>query len=591
MKRLFHPNQVLFIVQLCFLLFFMSLNAEASNDTLIKKTLVKAFTRGPIDNYNDSLRVIHTMFKYEYFTQFEGLEINSIAFMVIEPFEEDFSKSNFFETGKSIANNLHIKTKETFLRNNILFKEGDLVEPFLFVESERYLRQNSFIYDASIILENTEDNKVNALVFIQDVWSLQVNPDIGFFQEKGNLRLKDTNLGGLGGSFSITIKKNNEWKNNYKPDIEYKFSRLFNKHGIGHIYYNSDVDYTKYGFGINSSYIQEDLKLLGGFNVDVYKISKELIEPDSIHLTLDYHEKDLWAAYNISSETEGKKYNKYKHFILGSRIVQKLNHKDPSVDNHYYQDNVSVLVGLTYLNRAYYQDTYLFALGKTEDVPIGNKFELVLGREYQVSPARDYLGLSSTVANYIYNAGYLLSSTKFGFYLKDNNLDHGILDFDTIYFSPLMSLKPFMFRHFISARYSKAINPYSVDQLLDLKSNIRGFSSDSFKGDKRALLSLENNIILPINLFHFKSAFVSFADLALISDVGESIIEHNLKSSVGFGLRINNDRLVFPTIQLSFVYFPDNDYMGTDQYHFISEKTNFYQFDKMTYHKPHIFNW
>lgn len=588
--------KLLYLIFIALFSSFLYAEQEKERKPILQKTILKPITKKILYSEKgkvDSLSLSQKKSKYLYFTEFEELYINKISIHVFSPFgvTDTLSKSYVTEKGKSIVNQLHINTKENIVRNIILFKEGDEVNPIVFAESERYLRQNSYIYDAAIFLEKISGDSVNVKVFVQDVWSLQINSDIGFFNDKGNLRIKDVNFGGYGGTLTWHIKKNPEWSSNYKHDFEYKYSKLFNKQGVGRVYLQSGTNHVQYGLGLNNTSVQENIKFLGGFNIDVYRTNDLLIEPDSIKLSLDYHEKDLWAAFNYSIDSKKHDYNRYKHFIFGSRIIQKINHKDPNIDNHYYQDNVFVLVGMSFLNRSFYQESYLFSIGQTEDIPVGNKFEMVFGKEFQTNSSRNYIGLSSTVANYLNHYSYLLTSTKFGFYLNDNKFDNGILDFDNFYFSPLHTLKALKYRNYASVRYSKAIKPYNIDQLLDLKNQVRGLKSDLLKGDKRILLSFGINLFMPISLLGFHSALVTFADLALISGVGESIIENSLKSSLGFGIRINNEKLIFPTIQFSFVYFPNSEYMGSDPYHFITGNTNFYQIENMSYQKPHIYTW
>ncbi len=602
-KRIFYRQAVCYtifvrIVLLLFLFIIFNLYAEDNNETdiTLRSRFYKSFGSKIFvfdKSAGDSLQILQQQFNYDYFKQYDNLIVRTISFIIIDPFgnvsqNED---KNWLTKGKEIANHLHRNTRDYIVKNHLLFKEGDLIDPFLFAESERYLRQNAYIFDAGILIDKVDGQYADIVVFVHDVWSFQLSGNYNLQNEKGTFKLKEVNLAGFGGTLSLILKKDPSYKRNFKPDFEYSFARLFDKYGVGKVYYQSDLDHIQYGFGANQSYLQGEMNFLGGFNFDFYKTSDLLISPDTCKINLNYREQDFWTAYNFSFDSGNEVYSRYKHIVISSRLVQTVYHKEVNTNHHYYQDNVFLLLGITLLNRSFYQDSYLFSLGKTEDIPIGKKIEIVFGREFQSKPSRDYFGVSSTSATYFNSVGYILSNIRFGSYLDDSQWDHGILDLQNIYFSNLYYFYYIKIRHYIALRYSKVINPFNNKHMLTLNNEIRGLKNYQYNGDKRMIYSMENNIYLPFTLFGFNTAFVSFADLALISGAGDTIIKNPLISSLGIGFRFKNEKLVFPTIQLTLAFIPDSDNMGTDPYHFFTEKTNFYQLDKMFYQKPQIYEW
>src|SRR5262245_20119124 len=77
-----------------------------------------------------------------------------------------------------LANQLHIKTRENVVRQQLLFRTGDRYSPRLLEESERILRAQRYLYDASIRPIAYSDGKVDIAVTTRDVWTL--NPGISF---------------------------------------------------------------------------------------------------------------------------------------------------------------------------------------------------------------------------------------------------------------------------------------------------------------------------------------------------------------------------------------------------------------------------
>jgi hypothetical protein len=98
------------------------------------------------------------------------------------------------------ANRLHIVTRESVIRNQVLFADGEAYSGRLLEETERILRSNRFIYDTRVEPVRYENGVVDVKVMTQDVWSL--TPDVSFSRSGGENRtalgIEETNLLGRG---------------------------------------------------------------------------------------------------------------------------------------------------------------------------------------------------------------------------------------------------------------------------------------------------------------------------------------------------------------------------------------------------------
>ena len=77
--------------------------------------------------------------------------------------------------GVRIADALHTKTKEKFIKANLFFNEGDKVYPYLLADNERHLRSLIFMQDARIALtktniENAVDNCLSIAQNLSQSW-------------------------------------------------------------------------------------------------------------------------------------------------------------------------------------------------------------------------------------------------------------------------------------------------------------------------------------------------------------------------------------------------------------------------------------
>lgn len=98
------------------------------------------------------------------------------------------------------ANKLHAVTKPHVIRAQLLFAEGDPYEVRLLDESERLLRRNDYLRDATILPVKLENGVVDLQVTTYDVWTL--TPSLTAGREGGENRfglgIKEQNLFGNG---------------------------------------------------------------------------------------------------------------------------------------------------------------------------------------------------------------------------------------------------------------------------------------------------------------------------------------------------------------------------------------------------------
>ena len=76
----------------------------------------------------------------------------------------------------------------------------------------------------------------------------------------------------------------------------------------------------------------------------------------------------------------------------------------------------------------------------------------------------------------------------------------------------------------------------------------RDLSRKNLFGTKRLLVKSETVLFSSLHTYGFQFAFFTFADAAWLGD--DAIFKNDFFSSVGLGVRIKNERLIFRTIQL-----------------------------------------
>jgi Omp85 superfamily domain len=108
------------------------------------------------------------------------------------------------------ANRMHVRTRESVVRRELLFREGDCYVPALLEDSERILRSLSFIADADVFAVRQPDSTYHVVVETRDEWSLRLEPqwdgDEGGVGLTG-VELREDNLLGGGHHVSAYVKQ------------------------------------------------------------------------------------------------------------------------------------------------------------------------------------------------------------------------------------------------------------------------------------------------------------------------------------------------------------------------------------------------
>ncbi|MEO0364034.1 MAG: BamA/TamA family outer membrane protein [Pseudomonadota bacterium] len=106
------------------------------------------------------------------------------------------------------ANRIHIVTRESVVRAQLLFAESEHVSAQAIEESERVLRRNSYIYDVVIDATQVSDTEIDIRVETRDNWTLF--PQLGFSQQGGQteylLGVQEGNLLGTGGELAFSVE-------------------------------------------------------------------------------------------------------------------------------------------------------------------------------------------------------------------------------------------------------------------------------------------------------------------------------------------------------------------------------------------------
>ncbi|MCQ2107026.1 MAG: hypothetical protein MJZ26_14700 [Fibrobacter sp.] len=114
------------------------------------------------------------------FAHDEGaFKIDSIQYHIGDAFDDSKYHTKYDKWAYDVLNWIHIETRESTVRKLLLFNQGDYVDSLMLQESERFLRTQRYLSDASISVESV-DGKNIAHVNTSDNWTLTLPVSIGF---------------------------------------------------------------------------------------------------------------------------------------------------------------------------------------------------------------------------------------------------------------------------------------------------------------------------------------------------------------------------------------------------------------------------
>ncbi|MCW8194266.1 BamA/TamA family outer membrane protein [Proteobacteria bacterium 005FR1] len=105
-----------------------------------------------------------------------------------------------------LVDTLHIDTRESVIRDQLLFEPGDPVDKRILEESARVLRDTDYLYDARVWPYRICGNRVDVEVLTREVWTLSGGASVS--REGGNdetsISISDDNFLGYGKTFSLS---------------------------------------------------------------------------------------------------------------------------------------------------------------------------------------------------------------------------------------------------------------------------------------------------------------------------------------------------------------------------------------------------
>ena len=507
------------------------------------------------------------------FQRYAGKIIGSITIDREQVFEDG---GNYFER---LGNKTHYLTRERVIRRDLLFKPGDELDPQLLVRNKQLLRTRSYIYDAtvSLSLNELDTTVVDVLITTRDSWTITADLQL---RSGGRTMfgVSDANILGTGNLLKVETnfsRSNFDYGGNV---VSYSIPNVLGT------FYNAD-------FSAGRDFYNSELKL---------SLHKEFIRPTDYEVGISYNDvKSKYYMVYLDTSTMIKVSNldvwggrsKYiksinSSIFLTGRYGYARHSRRPEVGpefNPAFHDYDNLLVGMGLYREKFYTANMIYGFGVKEYLATGYKAELVTG--YSWGEFRDdmYLGTNYEMGGFT-PIGYVMGGFSLGSYI---NLTSGAwwrsaVDLDLRWFSNLFIAGRSRIRQFLSLNYTQGWNRGTgCDEVICFtdENGPQSFT-EHVTGVNRTVLNTETVFFTPYQPLGFRIAFFGFADFALLGN-SANMFKNSFYTTLGFGIRIKNERLVFNAIQLRLGVALGKSGFIKNQYVNVSNQTRMTQYRYM----------
>jgi hypothetical protein len=529
---------------------------------------------GKSESMTDSNR-INLLKQIRSLNSYAGKRINSITFkqqnftMTI-----DSKESNFKDFFSKIGNKLYYKSNKRAIRENLFFKEWDVFDPSIIAYNEKWLRDLSYIQDAKItpFVTPYDTNQVDLIVVTKDLFSyggeVQINNENAYSAKINNINLLGTgNSVQLIQNFEIERKPKSGW--GYDIGLSNLMGSFISINAgmnqYGNNIVNNVLSAKKNYISVQRPLLHPNSKWLGGMeyletiNENVFPGKWDTLFDQQLNYNLKH--KDIWIGYQLTKQSKRIKPNTYRQFIqfrhFENNFIERPIDYLLQLDRN-YQNLKAEFISYTLVRQSIYRTRYLYGLGRYEDLPIGQSLTWTTGRSEIENDRSAYLGFKfeqyklSKKENYAHIIANIASS-----YTNKSLQDIRILA-SLEQFSKLKYLNNgYGYRQIINLSFTQTLkNKYNEALRINSIYGIPQLNRERIKGGTRLSGNWETVLYNNRPIWGFKSAPFIFGNLTYIRTVGDPILKGDIYSSVGSGIRVRNENLVFGTIELKGFYFP-----------------------------------
>jgi hypothetical protein len=452
---------------------------------------------------------------------------------------------------------IHLDTKISKIARFLLFEEGDPVNPFALSDSERLLRETSFIQDARVKIVPVEGipDSVDVLVLTRDVWSIGAGYT-WITEDRHRVKVYERNLLGYGQTIqwegSIDLPRDRK----IDHSVYYGAPNIYGSFIDGSIRWTDAVAYKYNEWALRRGFVSPEIKWTGAASIEGMDDYDEI--PEKIR---KWDRQDLWLGRSFRIGTGYTEEGSRMSIIPAVRATRTDYHVRPPVGpdlNIGYHDKVTYLASLSLTQRSFRKMRMVFSFGRTEDVPYGMLASVTSGPSVSEFFTRPYLAFDLAYARFIGSSGYIAARGAVGSYTRDGSTEDGTLSLTVGGFTSLIPAWRAMGRHFLTIDYIHGYDrrPGNDIDLEYPRGELRGLSNTGVEGHERLVIRWEGVLFADWDWYGFRFASFGYAQAGQCGPDWNSFLDAKYYFSLGGGLRVHNERLIFDAYEIRFMYHP-----------------------------------
>ncbi len=481
----------------------------------------------------------------ELLDRFNGKRINSITYDRHDVFED---KRTWF---RSLANGMHMRTVESALERDLLFRVGDEFDSETAVASNQIIIGRPYISDSwlDVRLRPDDTTQVDITLVTYDNWTIGVTAD-GRSGDRAMIGIHDYNFLGMGnrtGTQTHFRYRNPKYLGNV---FDYENLNLLGTFYTAAVKLGRDFENTYTDFAVSKNFIRPS-DYEAGVSYRDNKFSRfGVIDAD----TLRYHAVntrsfDLWGGWAHFIESRQASFYITSHF-LSERFPRRPGETSAAM-HPLFHNRDEILFGTGLYWERFYSSTMIYGYRFQEYIASGQKLQFVGGYSWQEFGDYWYAGLTSAKGGFT-GLGYIRGEASIGSYIdaKTGKLWQSTLNIRGGWFSNLLDAGRSKMRLFLNVRYTRGWNRgHGAGSLVRFSKDIRPTSFDTYAaGSNRALVSAQTVVFTPFKPLGFNIALFGFADAGWIGNNPDTF-RNAFYSTFGIGVRFKNERLVFGALQ------------------------------------------
>ncbi|MDR2886069.1 MAG: hypothetical protein LBU95_04735 [Rikenellaceae bacterium] len=445
------------------------------------------------------------------------------------------------------ANSLHTLTAEAVIRHDLLYKAGQRLDADLVTRNTRNLQSRTYLADAVTIVEPdpADTTQVIVTVITRDSWAVGMDGSISG-NGRASLSIYDANF--LGSGDRLGINNNFSWKNGHYGGFEtyMDFPNFLGSYFNGHVEVGRQWENNTLGGELSRTFQRTTDYMAGASWYNRHTDTYMLYADSSMRVRSQV--LDLWgggALYIPRIKSSVYAAVRYTRSDFGNRPPVA-----PRVNPAFHDGNFVIGAAGLYRER-FYTANLIYGYGYREYLPVGYRAEVLYSFYNGEFGKEKYAGASYRLGGFN-RLGYLMGGVGLGSYFADGEWGRGTLLLESRYFTNLFRVTArTRARQFVSLNYLQGWNRYfGSDERVTFTSpqTLRGLDLYTM-GVNRAHLGLETVFFTPYQPWGFRITMFAFTDMGLLG-FDPNPFKNPFYSTVGFGIRVKNERLVFKAIEI-----------------------------------------